>query len=137
MSVHRRSLRRRFMMPVSVVFTLVGVLTATAQDAGIKRTILQRADVNEKQEAVMGVAELAKGASAGRHTHHGVESSFIAEGEIELRIEGESPRRLVAGQSFQIPLGKVHDATNVGNSPVKILAVYVVEKGKPLSVAVK
>jgi hypothetical protein len=30
-------------------------------------------------------------------------------------------------------LGKIHDARTVGDKPVKVLATYVVEKGKPLA----
>jgi mannose-6-phosphate isomerase-like protein (cupin superfamily) len=32
-----------------------------------------------------------------------------------------------------IPAGKVHDAKNTGSGPAKVLATYVVEKGKPVS----
>jgi hypothetical protein len=42
---------------------------------------------------------------------------------------GVGPR--LAGQSFQIPEGAKHDACTTGG--MKVLAVYIVEKGKPLA----
>jgi len=36
-------------------------------------------------------------------------------------------------ESYAIPAGKVHDAKGVGDKPVKVLATYLVEKGKPLA----
>ena len=32
-----------------------------------------------------------------------------------------------------IPAGRIHDAKTVGDQPTKVLATYVVEKGKPLA----
>ena len=32
-----------------------------------------------------------------------------------------------------VAAGKVHDARNTGSTPVKVLATYIVEKGKPLA----
>jgi quercetin dioxygenase-like cupin family protein len=123
---------------IAVVAGLAGVgLAFAAEDGGIKRTLLQREDVNDKQEAIMGISEIAKGVAAGRHTHFGTETSYILDGEIELRIDGESPRKLHAGEAFQIPAGKIHDATSIGTGAAKIIAVYVVEKGKPLATPAK
>ena len=31
------------------------------------------------------------------------------------------------------PMHPLHNATNTGKKPVKILAVYIVEKGKPIA----
>ena len=113
-------------------FTLGGL--ALAQDAGgIKRTLFQRLDVNDKQEAIMGMSEIAKGVTAERHTHFGTESTYVLEGEVELHIDGEPPRKFHTGETFQVATGKVHGATNIGSGTAKLIAVYVVEKGKPLA----
>ena len=65
----------------------------------------------------------------------------------------QPPRLVKAGESFVIPAGTVHDAHNASDkappppphpppppppppssfSPVRLLGVYVVEKGKPLA----
>ena len=119
---------------IAIALAGAAVLAVLAQAPGIKRTFLQRIDVpDSNRETVMGVAEIPAGGVAGRHTHPGVELSYILEGTASLEIEGETPRLVKAGESFTIPSGKVHDAKVVGDVPLKVLAIYVVEKGKPLA----
>lgn len=38
-----------------------------------------------------------------------------------------------AGDTYAIEAGKIHDAKAIGDRPAKVLAVYIVEKGKPLA----
>ena len=79
------------------------------------------------------MAEIPAGLAAGRHTHFGTETGYVAEGSVSLEIEGEMPKLLKAGDSYVIPVGNVHDAKTVGDKPVRVIATYVVEKGKPLA----
>ena len=122
-------------------FLLVLILAAgstLAQTGTIRRTVIQKADVSVPgREAVVAKVELDAGVAAGRHTHPGDEISYITEGEGELRVDGEDPRRVKAGESFVIPAGVIHDAINVGGRPLKLVGVYVVEKGKPLATPAK
>jgi len=99
----------------------------------IKRTPLQKFEVpGTAYETVIGTAEIVANASIGRHTHPGVESGYVLEGEMTLLIEGKDPLQLKAGQSYQIPPGAIHDGT-AGPSGAKVIATYVVEKGKPMA----
>ena len=105
-----------------------------AQNSGLTRTMVGRADVSVPgREAVVARVEVAPGAHAGRHTHPGDEISYVMEGEAELLVDGQPPRIVKAGESFVIPAGVVHDAHNASDKPIKLLGVYVVEKGKPLA----
>lgn len=107
---------------------------APAPAGGLKREMVGRADVSvPNREAVIARVEVAAGAKAGRHTHPGDEISYVMEGETLVLIDGQPPRRVKAGESFVIPAGVVHDAHNDGKVPVKLVGVYVVEKGKPLA----
>ncbi len=121
-----------------LVGALIGVAAdriAFAQQPGIKRTELLRSEVpgDPAYEAVMAVAEIAPGAMAGRHRHNGIELGYVLQGTIDLEHEGEPNRVLKPGEAFKNAEG-VHNAKNMGKEPVKILAIYIVEKGKPLSV---
>jgi quercetin dioxygenase-like cupin family protein len=123
---------------------LLPALPVHAQDApaapasGIKRTPVYKGPVAAADhEAVIVKAELPAGAHAGRHTHPGDEISYVVEGDTELLIDGRPPLRLTSGQGFSVPAGTVHDARNVGSGPVRLIGVYVVEKGKPLATPVK
>ena len=51
---------------------------------------------------------------------------------VDLRACVDAPLELKPGDSYQIPVSAVHDA-KAGPNGVKVLAVYVIEKGKPLA----
>ena len=105
-----------------------------AQNSGLTRTLVTRADVSVPgREAVVARVEVAAGASAGRHTHPGDEISYVLEGEVDLLVDGQPARKVKAGEAFAVPAGVVHDARNPSDKPVKLVGVYVVEKGKPLA----
>ena len=129
-------------MRVNLTFALTaGLIIAAgacgwvqAQAPGFQRAVLQRGDLSVAgHEGVMARAEFAPGASVGKHTHPGEEISYVLEGSITLDVQGLAPVTLKAGDVFFVPAGKVHDATNTGTAPAKIVATYVVEKGKPMT----
>lgn len=127
-------MKKSLRWPASLLLAAALASGATlAQAPGVKRTILQRMDVGNGLELVMALAEIAPGGSIGRHTHPGVETGYALSGSASMEVEGVPPRLVNAGDSYAIPQGKVHDAKVVGDAPVKVLAIYVVEKGKPLS----
>ena len=113
--------------------------TLLAQQSGITRTVLQRFDdpASPKHEVVMAVAELAAGASAGRHLHHGLEVGYVLDGSVVFEHAGRPAVTKKAGEHFQHDVAAAHDARNTSKTPAKILAIYVVEKGKPLADPVK
>jgi quercetin dioxygenase-like cupin family protein len=120
----------------------IGLILATglllAQNPGIKRTVVQRQDISVPgREAVIAHVELAPSASAGRHTHPGEEITYVIEGEGEILIEGREPLKVIAGDGFVVPAGAKHDAHNTGTTTMKLAAIYVVEKGKPLATPAK
>jgi quercetin dioxygenase-like cupin family protein len=81
----------------------------------------------------MGVTEIPPGGREGRHTHPGALVAYIQEGELTLTMEGNPTMTYKAGDSFFIEAGKIHEGINNGASPVKALAIFVVEKGKPVT----
>ncbi|HKU06116.1 MAG TPA: cupin domain-containing protein [Bradyrhizobium sp.] len=106
---------------------------AIAQQGGIKRTPLQKVDFPAGYNTVTAIAELPPGGAVGRHTHPGAETGYLMEGEFELLIDGQPPKKLKAGDSYQIPEGTIHDAKVIGDKPAKVLGVYVIKAGEPLA----
>ena len=113
-----------------VAFVAAGA--AMAQQSGIKRTPLQKIDFPEGYTTVTAIAEVPAGGAAGRHSHPGIETGYVMEGELTLVIDGQPPKVLKAGESYQIPAGVIHDAKAV-DKPFKVLAIYIVDKTKPLA----
>jgi quercetin dioxygenase-like cupin family protein len=111
-------------------FVAAGV---AAQAPGIKRTILSQTDgPTDGYVTVSARVEIDPGAAVARHTHPGIEASYLIEGAVELDVDGEAQRQLLPGDAFQIPAGKPHGAKN-GPAKTVLSGVYVVEKGKPLA----
>ena len=114
------------------VFALTGAVLA--QQAGFTRTALQTQDLSIPGKVVVQArAEFEPGVAAGRHTHPGEEMGYVIEGQLELLIDGQPPKIIKAGEVFFVPAGLVHDGKNTGSSKAKVLATYVVEKGKPVA----
>ena len=124
-------LKRISLCAVLMVIAVLG--SAYAQQPTIKRTILQKFDVpGTSYETVIGIAEIVANANIGRHTHFGPESGLVLEGELALMVDGQPAKTLKAGDSYQIPAGAIHDGKSGANG-AKVVATYVVEKGKPLA----
>jgi quercetin dioxygenase-like cupin family protein len=112
--------------------------TSPPSASGLTRTQVYKGPVAAADhEAVVMKVEVAPDGHVGRHTHPGDEISYVVDGEVELKVEGQPPVRLKKGDGFSIPAGKVHEARNLGKTPVHLIGVYVVEKGKPLASAAK
>jgi quercetin dioxygenase-like cupin family protein len=124
---------RKFLCGVAAI-ALWSAGLAAAQQAGFARIALQTQDVcTPGKIAVQARGEFDPGFATGRHTHPGEELTYILEGQIELRIDGQPPRVVKAGETFFVPAGLVHEGINTGGGKAKVLATYIVERGQPLA----
>src|SRR2546423_10164411 len=133
--------RRTLTMAVaSGAAAIIGVWASgslKAQQSGFKRVEVQRHDLGTPGREVVQVgAEFEPGGSVAKHTHPGEEFGYLLEGNLELEITGKPTATLKAGDSFFVPAETVHSARNVGKGPTKVLATYVIEKGKPVATMV-
>ena len=109
-----------------------------AQQAEIKRTVLQKVDVpdGKKHEVVFAMAELPAGVAIGKHSHPGIEQGTVVTGELTLSVAGQADKTYKVGKSWQVPVGAVHDA-KAGAGGAKVIVTYTVEKGQPLAIPAK
>src|ERR1700678_2851099 len=130
-SRHReKNMIRKILLGLAVV-AFAGV--ATAQQGGIKRTPLQRIEFPDGYVTVTGIAEIQPGGTAGRHTHPGIETGYVLEGETDLLMEDRRHQPLKARYSFSTPAAAAHAARFHGEKPLKVLGIYIVDKTKPLA----
>jgi quercetin dioxygenase-like cupin family protein len=123
-------MKLNYVMLISI--STVGLLAPAIAQEGIKRTPLGTLDFPPGYQTVKGYAEIAKGTCSGRHTHPGIETSYLLEGELILKVDGQPDKHVKAGDPVEIPAGIVHDGCATAGSAAKVLTVHVVEKGKPL-----
>jgi len=109
----------------------VGILNA--QQAGFSRVAIQDKELSvPDRHVVVARAEFADGGIAAPHTHPGEEVGYVLEGTLQLEIAGQPPVIIKAGEGFFVPANTVHGGRTVGG-PAKVLATYIVEKGKPVA----
>ena len=121
-----------------IVGTGVAPDGAPAQQAGTRRTDLQRHDLSVPGREVVQVrVDFDPGYVSPRHTHFGEEIIYVLEGTLEYQVEGRPTATYKAGDVLLVPAGAIHAAKNVGSGNGAELATYIVEKGKPLVTLVK
>ena len=130
------------MKQIAIGFACAAIAAASlfAQTAAppFKRTVLQQGDLSVPgREVVQASVEFQPGGTPGRHTHPGEEVGYVLDGTVKVEIDGKPAMTLGAGQVFLIPAGTIHNATNIGTSNARLVATYIVEKGKPLATPAK
>jgi quercetin dioxygenase-like cupin family protein len=128
---------KQFVIVGSVAAVLFGGFAnaqqAPVQPSPVKRTPLGKVEVpGSNYEVVFGITELAGGFKSGRHSHPGLVMAYVAEGEFWYLVDGQPEKIYKVGESLQLPHSAIHNEGAAGSNPVKVMAVFVVEKGKPL-----
>ena len=107
-------------------------LTPVTAQQGITRTPLGTIDFPAGYQVVMGIAQIPANTCFERHTHPGIESSYILDGEVILKVDGSPDKDNKTGAGVQIPAAAPHSGCTMA-AGAKVLTVHVVEKGKPLA----
>jgi quercetin dioxygenase-like cupin family protein len=118
-------------LAIACVTLQATVGSAIAQQAGIKRTVLRSIDFPAGYTTVTAIVEIAPGACAGRHTHPGVDSGYVIQGDFVLKVDAKPEQTFKAGDSFETQPLMPHDACSV--SGTKLVDTWVIERGKPLA----
>ena len=131
--------RMAVMVAIGVAAGAAGIHGLKAQPApSVKRTVLLKQDMTiPGREAVMALVEIPPGGTEGRHTHPAEVYGFVQEGTITLEVQGQPTKTLKAGDVFSIPPETIHEGTNNGTVTARLSAVFVAEKGKPLTTQVQ
>lgn len=123
----------------SGVIAALCLLTVTVRAAtGLydlpQRMELKRTDLSGApgMEVITSVSEFRKGESVPRHSHHGVETGYVLQGTM-VQLPGKEPTMMETGT----PILNLRDVPHsgfkvVGETPLKLLTVHIVDKGKPL-----
>jgi quercetin dioxygenase-like cupin family protein len=126
---------------IAAAFLSLPSLTNSAgpvQQPTVTRKVLLQQDlaIPGYTAALVGV-EIPVGAREGRHTHPGTVIVYVQEGALTLDYEGKPTATFQAGQTFSVEPGKIHEGINRGTAPVRAIASFIVEKGKPLTTQVQ
>jgi quercetin dioxygenase-like cupin family protein len=98
------------------------------------RVELKRADLSGApgMEVISSITEFKPGETVAMHMHNGIEAGYVVQGAM-IEAPGQAPSRIETGSPVFNLRGVVHGGYKVvGDTSLKIFAVHVVDKGKPL-----
>lgn len=124
---------KKLMFCVAVAAVVAGVPAVAQQPEPVKRTVLQKNDFpGDKMSTLLVMIEIAPNFLVAKHTHPGLETGYVTDGQITLTVDGQAEKTLKAGDSYTNPAAVPHIA-KAGPQGVKLLATFIVDKDKPLT----
>ena len=121
------------LMFCAVAAVLAGVPALAQQGEPLKRTVLQKNDFpGDKMSTLLVLIEIAPNFVVAKHTHPGIETGYVLDGEVILAVDGQGERAVKAGESYTNPATVPHIAKG-GPQGAKVIATFIVEKDKPLA----
>ena len=98
------------------------------------RTEQKRADLTGApgMEVIASIVEIKPGETSQMHFHHGIEVAYILQGST-VQAPGQAPVVNETGATILNPREMKHGSFKVvGDKPLRLFAVHIVDKGKPL-----
>jgi len=122
---------------IAAVVAVSCVSLAYAQDLEPKsRQEFKRADLTGEaatsMEVVLSTAEYQPGDFVARHIHHGVEAFYVIQGAMIEFPDGKQGELKTGTGSLNLRDVPHAGFKVIGNIPLKLVTVHVVDKGKPL-----
>ena len=125
-------------IPAAVLIAAFGAWSvARAQQPTVERKVLLQQDLTiPGYQNVLVAVTIPAGGREGRHMHPGTLLVHVLDGVMTLDHDGRPTAAYKAGESVYIEPGRVHEGINKGTTPMRAIASFVVEKGKPLTTQV-
>jgi quercetin dioxygenase-like cupin family protein len=112
---------------------VTGLVAQTLTDSP-QRVEQKRADLSGApgMEVIASTGEYKPGDSIDLHIHHGIEAAYVVQG-ASVQAPGKDPTMLPTGASLLNLRDVKHGGFKVvGETPLKLFTVHIVDKGKPL-----
>jgi quercetin dioxygenase-like cupin family protein len=98
------------------------------------RVELKRADLSGApgMEVISSITEFKTGDELAVHSHHGIETGYVLQGSL-VQYPGKAPAMLETGTAIMNLRDVPHGGFKVvGDRPLKLFTVHIVDKDKPL-----
>ena len=128
----------RALRPIAILLPACALLATVRADT-LRTDLPQRQELRRAglatspaMEVITSIDEIRKGETLPRHSHHGIETGYVLQGTM-IEIAGQAPTMMKTGSSFMNQRDVPHGGfTVVGDQPLRLLTVHVVDRGKPL-----
>lgn len=89
------------------------------------------------RQVIANIYEVPAGAMVPRHRHHGDEFHLVLSGEWAAEVQDKPTHIMKAGNSQYVESGRWHGGKVMGQTPMRLLGLMIVEKDKPVIEVVK
>ena len=99
-----------------------------------QRVEQKRADLSGApgMEVIASIGEYKPGDSIESHVHHGIEAAYVIQGAM-VQVPGKDASSIPTGGALLNLRDVKHGGFKVvGDTPLKLFTVHIVDKGKPL-----
>lgn len=129
------STAKRIILFISI-FSCGVASTLLAQDLSDspQRKEQKRADLSGApgMEVISSIAVYQPGETIDLHLHHGIEAFYVVQG-AQIQVQGKAPTLLATGAALMNLRDVKHGGFKVvGDTPLKLFTVHVVDKSQPL-----
>jgi len=124
--------RKWIVAAVAVTAALAVAGLTQAQDSPFRKEIKRGDLTGTNMEVILSTVEIPPGQASILHIHHGEEAFYVIEGGTAETPDGKHVQ-LTAGTGSINKRDVPHGALkNIGDKPIKLVTVHVVDKGAPL-----
>ena len=128
-------MRLRLSVVIVSICAMIATVWADTPSGDLpQRQELKRADLTSSadMEVITSISEIKKGEKIPRHSHHGIETGYVLQGTM-VQFPGQPPTMMQTGSAIMNLRDVPHAGfTVVGDQPLKLVTVHVVDKNKPL-----
>lgn len=129
------SIAKKFIICVGIFLCgAASTLVAQGLSDSPQRKEQKRADLSGApgMEVISSIAEYQPGEAIDFHTHHGIEAFYVVQG-AQIQVQGREPMTLATGAALMNLRDVKHGGFKViGDTPLKLFTVHIVDKSKPL-----
>lgn len=132
-----------FLLAISILLGGIGVQVLKSQEVSpptpIKRTVIVERELEGIKGKVMQawVTEVAPGASTGKHYHPLHVFVYVLEGAFTIEVQDKPAVTLNPGEMIEVKPKQVHEVKNLLDSPTKVFAFGLGQKGESFVFPVK
>jgi|SRR6185437_2632813 quercetin dioxygenase-like cupin family protein len=101
---------------------------------GNKVTSLIKVDLSgvANKQVIANIYEVPAGAMVPRHFHHGDEFHLVLSGQWAAEVQGKPEHLMKAGDAQFVEREHWHGGKVVGDKPLRLLGLMIVDKDKPI-----